>query len=281
MGFLCLRRANVIKIQRAAGNILNLRHAPCRRQDLIQIRLGDNDQTEMQVKLFILDILGRRVRNNDFARLLDRLKHEERPCRLQDTGLLYLHRQPVHALALLDRLAKYALLTLVQLNSYKTAHRCLSSSLRLRRLCLPCRRAAVLGAVAHNIIQTLNQRTVIICTLVRALPDVRIILLQRVKTLEQHIDHIRFHFDIAVSHLGENIFHIMCQRLHSLIAHGSRHTLQGMGGTEDLIDRIHILRILLQRKDLRIQILQMFIGFIKENLKILAYIHIILPPRLS
>ena len=105
---------------------------------------------------------------------------------------------------------------------------------------------------------------------------------EKIKEKEDYsVDHIRLHLDIAVSHLRENILHIMGQSLHPLIAHGSRHTLQGMGGAEDLIDRIHVLRILLQGEDLRIQILQMFIGFIKENLKILAYIHIILPPRLS
>ncbi len=231
----------------------------------------------MQIKLLVLNVLRRGIGNDNLTRLLDRLKHQERPCRLQNTGLLYLHGQPVYTLALLERLAQHALLVLIQLDSHKTVCGSRSSSLFLRRRLLRCRRVAV----SHNIIQPLNQRAVIVSTLVGTLPDIRVVLLQRIQTLEQYVDHIRLHLDIAVSHLRENILHIMGQSLHPLIAHGSRHTLQGMGGAEDLIDRIHVLRILLQGEDLRIQILQMFIGFIKENLKILAYIHIILPPRLS
>ena len=76
-----------------------------------------------------------------------------------------------------------------------------------------------------------------------------------IKELEKRIDHARCDFDVAVTHFREYILHIMRKVLHALVAHGSGHTLQGMCSTEDLVDRVHVLRVLLQSQHICVEIL--------------------------
>ena len=67
-----------------------------------------------------------------------------------------------------------------------------------------------------------------------------------IKTLEKNIDHVRLNFDVTVTYFRKYVFHVMSKILHALISHGTCHTLKGMGSTENLVDGVRILRILLE-----------------------------------
>ena len=65
----------------------------------------------------------------------------------------------------------------------------------------------------------------------------------------------------------------MSQVLHPLVTHCSGHTFKRMCRTEDLINGIFVLRLILEDHQLVGKSLQMFVCFIEENSEILAYIH--------
>ena len=69
----------------------------------------------------------------------------------------------------------------------------------------------------------------------------------------------------------------MGQVLHALEAHGPGHTLEGVSCTEDLIDRILVLGLLLEDHDIVRQTLNVLIRLVNENIKVLTYIHLYTP----
>ena len=84
-----------------------------------------------------------------------------------------------------------------------------------------------------------------VCTLIRSLLNIVEIALKCIKTLEKSIDETCCYLHLIVADLRENILHIMCEILHSLVSHGSCHSLKRMCCTEYLVNCCLILRLLL------------------------------------
>ena len=61
---------------------------------------------------------------------------------------------------------------------------------------------------------------------------------------------------------------------HLVEAHGPRHPLQRVGGTENLVDDVHIDHVLLQGQQEVVQLLKVVVRLIQESAKVLAHVHI-------
>ena len=247
-GFLCLLFGMIIlgllQFQNRTGHLCDLGYAFRCLDHIIQRIIGQNDQSEIFIELFVFHILCAGYGDDDLSFFLHSLEHQESSCRLQDTAVLYHNINTVYIFALFHSFFDHADLAVIKRNAIPFFRTC-SGALRCGCCCFFFLCGLLLSGLVsvQNIIQGFDQIFIVIGSLIGGLLNVVFILLQSVQALEQYVDHFRCHLNIAVTHFRKYIFHIMGQILHPLIAHGSRHTLQGMCRTEYFIDIIHILGI--------------------------------------
>ena len=91
------------------------------------------------------------------------------------------------------------------------------------RRCAPGRHH--LAVIFHDAVQRIDQILIVICSFLCRLLDIVDILLQRIQTLEQDIDHSGLNLKSPIPDLRKYVLHIMGKRLHPLIAHRTSHTL--------------------------------------------------------
>ena len=109
---------------------------------------------------------------------------------------------------------------------------------------------------------------------VSAVPDGVHHVLQRVQAGEQKVD-VRLREGLRpLARRIQTILHRMGQPHHLVEAHGPRHPLQRVGGTENLVDDVHIDHVLLQGQQEVVQLLKVVVRLIQESAKVLAHVHI-------
>ena len=77
-----------------------------------------------------------------------------------------------------------------------------------------------------------------------------------------------------LARLVQTILHRMGQPRHLLEPHCRRHTLQRVGGPEDLVDHVHVYRVLLQRQKQVVQPLEIVVRLVEKRPQVLAHVHI-------
>ena len=202
--------------------------------------------------------------------LLYSLENKERPCSLKEAAFLNGDSHAVKLLISHHGVFKSLLLFFRKITDIpgggcsSRCSRCgsgLGCALRLR-----CRCSGSFGRLTRKyVIQFFYDGFIVVITLIRGFADNGNVFLDSIQAAEQNIDHTRIDLQFPVTHLGENILHVVCQILHALKAHGTCHTFKGMRSTEYLAYGIRIFGILLEIKHTGVQILEMLLALIKED----------------
>jgi hypothetical protein len=97
--------------------------------------------------------------------------------------------------------------------------------------------------------------------------------LERVQALQQDVDRLVREAARALAQQLEDVLHLVGERRHGGEAHGRAHALQGVGDAEDLVDRLAVLRVLLDAHDGEVQLLEVLAALREEHRQVAGGVH--------
>jgi hypothetical protein len=134
-------------------------------------------------------------------------------------------------------------------------------------------RRGLLGLVgAHEALEALDQRLrrdVLLAGLVDRVQRGR----QHVEALEADVDGLALEAAAPLAQQLEDVLHLVGQRGHAGEAHRRAHALQRVRAAEDLVDRVLVVRALLDPNDRQVELLQVLAALGEEHREVLGDLH--------
>ncbi len=96
---------------------------------------------------------------------------------------------------------------------------------------------------------------------------------ERVEALEEHVDRRALESTGALPEQFEDVLHRVGQRCDALEAHRRAHALEGMRDSEDLADRLRVVRHLFDADDRQVELLEVLAALGEEHRQVFVELH--------